>query len=1760
MNGYNIRCTGRRLYATFESGATLSLHDCTGKSKMFSSYEGDLGTTQGGLLWVRYGSIKIYGGTYDISNQVMPNTGGLIDVSGATALEIYGGTFIGGETKVSGGIINVRPTGKLVLAGGTFKAGLAADHKGDGIYLDTAADVTIQGKPTMTGGTTQVYLADGVKLKLNGIESGASLGITLANGAGIFTTNYEAGAENCFKADDTTMAVGKADDALAIGTSAVTGIALNESSVEMLQNADEQLTATLSPEGAISKITWSSSDETKATVDQNGLVTAVGQGTATIYAKTENGQEATCTVTVSGYATRATGVAFESATVEVLTGAAAELKVNFTPEDTTVKTVTFTSSDETVATVDENGMVTGLKEGSAVITVTTKDGGFTATTTVTVKAHVHCVCGAAITVNGHTCSDITWIPWTSTTSLPKDAADNNKYYYLTSDVNIGAQQMIAQDTNIFLCLNGHTISSVGNDRIYSTFNTGTSLTVTDCSAGETGKIVAKQNVAKTQQGNALWARYGTISFYRGTIDGSGIVTQGTGATMEAAAGTTINIYGGTIIGGKTTGTGGNVCVRGTLNIYAGTLKGGDAKYGGNVDMQGASAVVNFYDGLITEGKTTQVSGSGGQGGNVSVTNGTFNMYGGTISNGTANGNTGGNISAVAATSYFKMSGGLVTGGKSTTNAASNNYGSFASAAGSLTVSGGQIDGYVYIGAGWASIQKKAVITGGTTNITLADGKKLAVSTNLEAGANIGLTMKNPGVFATATNTSLMPYFHSDDPAYSVVMTGSGMALSMAATDLQLDYTEETISAGGTLQITATTTPAGVSGIAWTSSDEAVATVANGLVTAVKDGDAVITAEVSGIQKTCNIKVYTYVTSITVELEGMMVGQTAQAQVTVNPENASNKGVIYNIDNELVATVDSNGLVSGQSIGTTTLTVTSKDDSTKKGTATVNVTEFIVPVESVSLDQSAADLDIDKTLTLTATVLPNDATHKEVTWSSSDTTIATVANGVVTPMKGGEVTITATSTSDTTKAASCIVTVKAHEHCVCSGTTALTGHATHTTITWIPWSTATALPTTSGNYFLTTDVTYANSQYSQPANTDVKICLNGHTITRGTTGRVISAFNSGAKLTLTDCAATPGTVKVKAGTASTVQGAGVWVRSGATFDMYRITVDASEFTADDSYGTALCIDGGGAANVYSGTLKGGTAKYGGTVNVANNGTVNFYDGLITGGRTNKHSSNGGGQGGNVNVIGTFNMYGGEISNGNANGNAGGNVAVMIATSRFTMSGGLIHGGTSTSLYSGNVGVAFQAVDGAFKMSGGEIDGGVNITVGEQEFSGTARVASDRLNIVFGGGSMKAGPFEDGAMLGVSSSTRTVQYVLQSSLSNDYIDSILKYFKADNPGSSVYNGNSQLCFGISPGATAHSNHCICGGSAAKGSHTTHTAVTWTQWTSTTTLPNTSGNYYLSGNVTPSQVVLADNVNINLCLNGYTVTIATNRPYCVNGANSSVTICDCRETETDGQYRAGRIVCVAGTAVAPINKQGLALFIYGTNAKATLYGGIIDGHQVYSSSTDGAVVWVGSGKTFEMYGGQIIGGTSTQNGGAIFTSGTVKIEGGTIIGGKANKGGAIYINQGTTTIKNCTIKGGQATAEGGNLRIHSGTLTMENCVVEGGTANNGGNLFANINTTTTFKNCTFKGGVAGNQGGNICLNAANGYNPATMTAEASTIINGQAKLGGNVCINASGSCTSVFHFISGLIKGGTASGDATTNNVRAVGTFDNQGGTVE
>lgn len=265
---------------------------------------------------------------------------------------------------------------------------------------------------------------------------------------------------------------------------------------------------------------------------------------------------------------------------------------------------------------------------------------------------------------------------------------------------------------------------------------------------------------------------------------------------------------------------------------------------------------------------------------------------------------------------------------------------------------------------------------------------------------------------------------TEDGKYTATCTVKVSPAPVAANGVTLTPDKTTLNVGEKQTLTATVLPAYATNknVTWVSSDTSVATVENGVVTAVGKGTATITVttEDGGYTATCEVTVKLPVSAVTLNetSTALVVGNTKQLTATVAPANADDSTVTWKSGNTNVATVDQTGKVTAVGVGTTTITATAGG---KSATCTVTVTAKPVPIEAIALRDAA--VSVGGTIQLEPVFTPADTTQRDVIWTSSDRTIATVdANGRVRGVAEGKVTITVTSTADRSITASCTVTV------------------------------------------------------------------------------------------------------------------------------------------------------------------------------------------------------------------------------------------------------------------------------------------------------------------------------------------------------------------------------------------------------------------------------------------------------------------------------------------------------------------------------------------------------------------------------------------------------------------------------------------------------------------------------------------------------------------------------------------------------------------
>lgn len=269
-----------------------------------------------------------------------------------------------------------------------------------------------------------------------------------------------------------------------------------------------------------------------------------------------------------------------------------------------------------------------------------------------------------------------------------------------------------------------------------------------------------------------------------------------------------------------------------------------------------------------------------------------------------------------------------------------------------------------------------------------------------------------------------------------------------ATSIVIDNEPYYCKIGGEGKATATILPQNVAThlLSWSSSDESVLYIDefSGTFFGLSEGVATITATTtdgSNLQASAIVYVsendtMTNIGNNSIAVSGIIfdnstltveVGKQDTITAIVQPDNASVKHLVWSSDNETVATVE-NGIVTGVSAGSATITATASDNSGVTATCAV-IVNIPVKATDVTLNQTSLTLtSVGDTVTLIATVSPDSAMDKSVIWTSSNPGVATVdSNGVVTAVANGTATVTVTTADGSNKTATCEVTVTSQEN-------------------------------------------------------------------------------------------------------------------------------------------------------------------------------------------------------------------------------------------------------------------------------------------------------------------------------------------------------------------------------------------------------------------------------------------------------------------------------------------------------------------------------------------------------------------------------------------------------------------------------------------------------------------------------------------------------------------------------------------------------------
>lgn len=341
-------------------------------------------------------------------------------------------------------------------------------------------------------------------------------------------------------------------------------------------------------------------------------------------------------------------------------------------------------------------------------------------------------------------------------------------------------------------------------------------------------------------------------------------------------------------------------------------------------------------------------------------------------------------------------------------------------------------GFSVLDSGW-KYQNNKLDFGGYDNSAKSVTIKISqlVAMGMTSNDKLLITAYNNGGKDIAFSKITIKNAEANGEIFKPVVHVTGVSLD----ETDLSFSLEAAGANpATAELTATISPSDADdkSVEWSSADEAVATVEDGVVTPVGEGSTTITVTAEGGKMaSCTVTVSAVLP------EGLAItgadsttvkgGDVVSLGVTVSPDNALDKTVKWSSGDTAVATVDANGKVTFANVTdtkTVTITATSNADAAVKDSVTFTVEKLVIdnPVTGVTISKDTLELSKGQTGNLSATVLPDNASLKTVTWSSSDESVAEVdADGVVTAVGMGTATITV-KTVDGEKTASCEVTV------------------------------------------------------------------------------------------------------------------------------------------------------------------------------------------------------------------------------------------------------------------------------------------------------------------------------------------------------------------------------------------------------------------------------------------------------------------------------------------------------------------------------------------------------------------------------------------------------------------------------------------------------------------------------------------------------------------------------------------------------------------
>ena len=802
-------------------------------------------------------------------------------------------------------------------------------------------------------------------------------------------------------------------------TVAATGLSINPSTLFVNVGLTSQLSAVLVPEDATDDVTWSLVSATPANcieVDVNGLVTAKQIGTGVVSASC-NGITVNCDVIVNANPDESVVINAPSGNIYIgdsVTLSAVVFPTTITPD------ITWGSSNPDVATIDpKTGVLTALSDGGTVITATNDNiTGSLALTVLPIEA-------SSVTLNQE---NLTLKVGESQTLKATVLPENTTYKNVTWESN---------DPSVVMVVDGVvTAIGVGSANVRAMVGQATAnctvtvnpveaenITLSASSAtlkiGQTLQLIANVTPENTTDKSINWLsdnqNCATVSTQGEVIaisEGTAVITAECGNVTATCTITVEPITSEQLVMNYTAVT---LKVGGTQQLTA-DIYPADTTDKNIVWSTSESSVATVSNGLVTAiavGTTTITAQNGSQTATCLVTVDPILAEQVILSETNVSVNVGASL-ALSASVYpvettdqnivwaslndniATVANGVVTGVAPGSTVITATCGSVVAScnvtvllpATSVTLNETTLD--MFVGDIFDLIE--TVTPANTTDLTTWSSSDEYVS-----------TVDNNGIVTALKAGSAVITVNCGEKSATCEVNVS----DVAATNVELDFTALELMAGQAQQLSATVYPQNTTFpvVNWATSDSSVATVsAEGLVTAIASGTATITATCGNAVGECTVTVTTPEPDqivLNYQTYGLKAAETVQLEV-INPENVIATEVSWTSSDNKIATVSNNGLVTAVGVGEATITAT-YNNSSVVCTIVVNPTL----AESVVLNVTELNLELEDTIQLTATVMPETTTDNTVVWTSSNTDVATVTeDGEVTAVGYGVATITA----------------------------------------------------------------------------------------------------------------------------------------------------------------------------------------------------------------------------------------------------------------------------------------------------------------------------------------------------------------------------------------------------------------------------------------------------------------------------------------------------------------------------------------------------------------------------------------------------------------------------------------------------------------------------------------------------------------------------------------------------------------------------------